>query len=222
MSAPAISERPHGTRARYVQGCRCDDCRAANTAAYHERKRRSREIVGAGNVTPGEVCPGIDGEPCPHGTKLRADSLRVCGRCRDRLAWNGLVSATPARRHLRNLARAGVGYRQAADAAGVAASVVAKIRSGERRRIRKHTADRLLEVDAGAAADHAVVDGAETRRMLRELEPEFLTKGRLARALGYQTDALQIGRGRVLARTEARVRKLYVRTFPDRTAEITP
>jgi hypothetical protein len=30
----------HGTRSEYVRGCRCDQCRAANAAYYHERKAR--------------------------------------------------------------------------------------------------------------------------------------------------------------------------------------
>jgi len=30
----------HGTRARYVRGCRCDSCRAANTAYYHTMMKK--------------------------------------------------------------------------------------------------------------------------------------------------------------------------------------
>jgi len=71
----------------------------------------------------------------------------------------------------------------------------------------------LLEVSADAVADHGLVDARETQRMLRELEVEYLTKGRLALALGYQTRAIQIGRQRVLARTEMRVRRLHARVF---------
>jgi len=42
--APTFPKSTHGTRSRHVQGCRCDSCRAVNTAAYHDRKRRSREF----------------------------------------------------------------------------------------------------------------------------------------------------------------------------------
>jgi hypothetical protein len=33
----------HGTPADYIDGCRCDDCRAANSRACLERKRRARQ-----------------------------------------------------------------------------------------------------------------------------------------------------------------------------------
>ena len=41
--------RPHGTRAKYVvEQCRCDYCRAANAAYYHQTKRRiAPRTVGA-------------------------------------------------------------------------------------------------------------------------------------------------------------------------------
>jgi hypothetical protein len=35
-----VSERQHGTRSRYVGGCRCDDCRQANAA--HAKATRKR------------------------------------------------------------------------------------------------------------------------------------------------------------------------------------
>jgi hypothetical protein len=42
----------HGTRHRYNDGCRCEDCTAAN-AAYQQRWRKSR--IGAEPTTPGVV-----------------------------------------------------------------------------------------------------------------------------------------------------------------------
>lgn len=43
------AEREHGTRAKYVvERCRCEDCTAANTAYYHQTKRRvAPTTVGA-------------------------------------------------------------------------------------------------------------------------------------------------------------------------------
>lgn len=42
---PDPASHPHGTRARYVGlKCRCDACRAANTAYYHVIKARGRNV----------------------------------------------------------------------------------------------------------------------------------------------------------------------------------
>lgn len=213
FALPSARGHEHGTRARYVVGCRCDECRAANTAFYHERHARAKEAAADIEPSPDGRCPGIEGEPCPHGTKLRSDSTAVCHRCRSRLVWNGLVDAGPARNHIRRLSRRQVGDRSVADAAGVARSIVAKIRTGEKKRIRKRTRDAILEVDTGAVADHAHVPAGPTWTRLRELEIEYLTKGRLALALGYKTRAIQIGKKRVLARTEMKVRRLHERVF---------
>jgi len=52
------------------------------------------------------ACIGVDGAPCPTRTHLRKDSTgEVCGRCRARLVWNGLVPADGVRAHLRKLSR---------------------------------------------------------------------------------------------------------------------
>jgi hypothetical protein len=63
MTRPKKSTRPtdlktefeHGTRSRYVVGCRCASCKEANRLFYH--KRIKRKIYGDWNglVTPGKV-----------------------------------------------------------------------------------------------------------------------------------------------------------------------
>ena len=44
----------HGTRYRYTQGCRCDDCKNANTLYLRRRKERllTGEATPAANVAP--------------------------------------------------------------------------------------------------------------------------------------------------------------------------
>src|SRR5436309_15772874 len=45
---PDPASHPHGTRARYVAlKCRCDACRAANTAYYHVVKARGQRVSAA-------------------------------------------------------------------------------------------------------------------------------------------------------------------------------
>jgi len=78
----------------------------------------------------------------PHGHRLRYLAGCRCFQCRrsnsdyerERQAaraagdWNGLVDADRARRHLRALARQGVGRRMVAAASDVALSVIADVR----------------------------------------------------------------------------------------------
>lgn len=230
----ARSTFDHGTRARYVQGCRCADCRAANTTVYHERQRKSLEAVEGLEPPPpvpveqkftrpdGTVgtrvylngCPGPGGKGCPGSRHLRTNSVGgVCHECRHKLVWNGLVPATRARNRLRKLSERGVGYKAVAAACDVGSTTLLKIVSGEKRKIRKRTHDAIMAVDDGAAADHALVPADRTWRMLRELETEFFTKAAVARLLGYRSRALQIGRKRVTARTQFRVERLYRRVM---------
>jgi hypothetical protein len=202
----------HGTHAGYVSGCRCADCKSGHAATVRARTARAKAAARAlGPAVPGTICPGAGGAPCKNRSKLRAGSQAVCHRCADRLVWNGLVDAAPVRKHLRALSRRGVGYRAVAAAASVGCSTIQKIVNGTRTRIRKERADAILAVTSEAISDHALVPAGPTWKMLRALEPEYLTKRGLAQALGStaKVPALQFGKRRVLARTELRVRKLY-------------
>ena len=160
----------------------------------------------------------------PHGVRLRylagcrclkcrmANSNYETTRARARKAgdWNGLVDAGPARRHLAKLSRAGVGYKTVADAASVARSVVAKIRTGERTQVRARTARRLLGVTPDARADSSHVPAGPTWRLIRQLQEEGFTKTRIAQELGVGR-AIQFRRTHVLARTALAVEKLWRR-----------
>jgi hypothetical protein len=159
----------------------------------------------------------------PHGTRARY----VAGRCRcrhcrranaafesqrraarERGEHNGLVSADSVRSHLSNLSRLGVGLKAAADAAGVARSIVQKIANGRRTQVRASTSSSLLALDVGAAADGARIDGAATWANVDWLLSQGLTRGEIAQRIGNKTPALQIRRDRVLVTTAARIAKL--------------
>src|SRR6185437_1553401 len=175
----------HGTRSRYVCGCRCDACRASNAAAYHAREALRRELAAAlPPAVPGSSCPGVNGEACPRQVKLRSDSGPACEGCQKKLAFNGLVDAARARDHLARLSRRHVGYKTVADAACVSITVVAKICSGEKRKIRAQTAKRILEVDFGARADGTTVPAGPTWKLLNKLLERGWTRQDLARGLG--------------------------------------
>lgn len=164
-----------GTRARYVCGCRCDDCRRAN---------------------------------------------REYARGRARAEFNGLVAAERARAHLVALSAAGVGKRAVAASSDVALTVIAEIRQGLKKQIRAATERRILSVDAGAIADHAVVSAKEALAAVRLMRRAGYTKGEIAQRLGAQTPALQIAlKGRMLARTRLAVERLAREVAAELAAE---
>lgn len=165
-SMPSASHWPHGVRARYVAGCRCQECRDA-TARY-ERER-----------------------------KLRAP--------------NPLVPSGPVRAHLRTLSAQGVGRRAVQAATDVPDSTLGYVISGRRSQLRKATAEKILAVDAQAIADGALVDAAETWRLLRELISEGYRRYDIAKRLGCEAKVpkLQVRDGKVQASTALRVKKLH-------------
>ena len=169
----ATEKFAHGTRARYVTGCRCDDCRGSNNA--YERMRGKMQRAGT---------------------------------------WVGLVDAKRVRAHLLKLAAAGVGLRAVADVARASRSSLQAIKAGTKKRLLRSTAERILAVDALAAAgDATLVDAAWTRRLIGILLEQGFTKYTLAERLGSEsaTPALQLAlRARVTAKTQQRVERLYV------------
>lgn len=168
--------KPHGTRIKYMAGCRCPECRKANTD-YEKNRCAARK----------------NGES------------------------NDLVPAEFARNHLAFLSEQGVGYKTAAKAAGVAASVVMKITSGDRVQIRVNTEQKLLGVTAEAIAPGTLVDAREMRRQIEWLIANGLTKTKLALELGSQskTPALQLRKDRTTKATADKVRALYENYYAD-------
>jgi len=229
---PPAEHFAHGTRARYVTGCRCEPCRASNRASYHERKARG--LTAAAELAPPapaplekvfarpdgttwkrvyrHACPGVRGAPCAFGAHLRKDSKGgVCGGCRMRLAYNGLVGAGRVRRHLKKLSRLGVGRRAVAAAADVSPTTVGEIRASKRDQLRADLARRILAVTTEAAADRAKVPAKTTLELVEKLVRRGYRKSELARALGLKNGAIQFRGERVTAKTELAVRRLYKR-----------
>jgi len=221
-------EYPHGTRARYVTGCRCGECRGSNVRRYHERqaeaKAAAREVRSVstrrlvalddsrGRRVYKHACPGVAGRPCVGPCYLRKDSTGgICARCRETLIWNGLVPADGARAHVRKLGRLGIGYKSVGAACDVGHTILLLIRAGKRTRIRASTERRILGVDRGALADGALVPAAPTWRRIDKLLAEDFSRAEIARRLGFSSPALQFGRKRVTARTAARVERFYRR-----------
>lgn len=225
IDLPAARRFEHGTRARYVTGCRCAPCTAANVARYHKRQAEMR--AAAGTVTPSgppavkvlmragvahrvKTCPGVNGAPCVAGGTWLRNGGPVCRICVERATvWDGLVDAAPAREHLRGLSELGVGYKSVAAAAGVATSIVAAVMSGKKSQLRRKTADRITSVDPSAIADGAKVAAKPTWALVRELRRWGMSKAAISRAIGRGHLALQLGRRQVLASSAFAIEKLH-------------
>ena len=223
----------HGTRARYVAGCRCAACTRANNEASRKRSQRLRdaaaEVTPTGNpiestmVRAGKAynvlrCPGANGRPCVSNppTWLKNVGTRVCRACVDHAAvWNGLVDAAPIIRHLQLLRGKGVGYRAAAEAADVSPTVLSAVLAGKKKRVRAQSVRKVLAVDEGAVADHALVSARATWKLLEELLEQGYTRAELARGLGIANGRLQVGRRHVTARMQWQVMRLHHRLHRD-------
>lgn len=66
----------HGTRYRYTQGCRCDDCKNANT--LYLRRRKERQLTGevTQSESPADASPG----PVESGVTAEIDGLAAQAR----------------------------------------------------------------------------------------------------------------------------------------------
>lgn len=229
---PTAEKLKHGTRARYVTGCRCPKCTKANTDSYHERVKREKEAALDREILPpvprrrtwkgpnGETrtsihyngCPGINGKPCVTESTIRKDSTGgICGGCRGKLVWNGLVNAKKTRVHLRKLSQNGVGRRAVQAASDVSGSVLSEIISGEKQQVRASTEKAILGVDLSCASDGANVIADSVWKMIEWMTSTGLTKGEIARRLGSKAKvpALQLGRYKISVKKAAQVTKLY-------------
>jgi hypothetical protein len=156
----------------------------------------------------------------PHGDKLRYRAGCRCLLCRaanatyesDRYRarkngdWNGLVDAGPARRHIRKMARRGVGEKSF-ERHGVVPSLRRLIMLGKRKRIRARTEKAVLAVDSTMCSDGCLVDAGPTLRIIDGLLDRGYDAAQLAEWLGRKN--LRLGRrGKVVWRNAERVKKL--------------
>ena len=205
---PAAANLRHGTRGRYTSGCRCDDCKAAHLAYWHERRKQADEAALELGPRTGTHCVGVDG-PCPKGVKLTKASIgNYCETCKLKLIWNGLVPAKPARRHMLMLSKRGIGRRSVGAATDISDSILSKIIRGERKQIMKRTADAILLVDKNAISDHGLINAAPTWERIRRLIQHGYTKARISKEIGQGGRALQLGKKKVTAKSAEKIKRL--------------
>lgn len=221
---------PHGTRARYVgKKCRCEECRAANTA--YNRDRENKAIAAAMGVVAEKkpvaqewtladgtkktrfykrACPGVDEKGCPTDSHLRKDSKGgVCGECRHYLISNPLVPTFEVVEHIQKLRRQGLGDRQIADLVCIDRKQVRDMRRGVRKWVRKQTAKKILDVDISAASDGSYISAAPTWLLIREMRTvALMTDTEITERLGYKNRGIQFRRKITVVNAE-KVRKLH-------------
>ena len=159
-----------------------------------------------------------DPERHPHGTRARYTAMKC--RCADCRAANTayyytmkergeLVDAEPCRLHILELSRIGIGHRTVEKATGIGQNIVRDILSGKKTRVREVLAQKILAVSLKDAADHTPVSAATTWKTLRKILSYGYTKAEISERLGNEHPGLQIGRRKVLARTERAILELH-------------
>ncbi len=158
----------------------------------------------------------------PHGTNARYSTGCRCAACRihrseyertrpyNNRGHGRTVSAEPARKHIRELARRGIGHLAVAEASGVNHNIVWGIRTGERKRARRGTVERILAVDLSCARPGTRIPAGPTWRILDGLIERGFTRTQLAYWLGYRgpLPSLQIPRDFCTAGNAMRVERM--------------
>lgn len=124
------------------------------------------------------------------------------------------VGADPVRKHIAELAAAGVGLKQVAKVSGVSHGSLWKIvygapNRGPSKRVRKATADAVLAVTPRDAADGAKVPAGPTWKLIDEMIAAGVPKVRIAEAIGQAGPGLQLGRLCVSGRQARAVHGLH-------------
>jgi hypothetical protein len=232
-AAQLAANRPHGDRVRYLAGCRCAECRAANTAYARQRERAIRAGDWNGLVSADRArahmlklaSQGIGRRAVQAATdiadsilfkiragtrtQIRASTERAILAVTPEMASDhALVDARPAWVLIDALLRAGYTKARLARELGQSGPGLQLGRS--RVTVRNaHLVERLHArlIDS----DEALVDAAPTWRLINALRTEWYSDKRIARELGMKDDVLRLGRKRVTRAQARQVLELHRR-----------
>lgn len=205
---------------------------AFGTPPPEEKMRAPRAKRAARRSRGLDPCFVAEDSHRPHGSYAKyVVELCRCPRCREANCayerrrqramrrpdevWMPYVPAGPARRHLRELAAAGIGPKSVAAISGVSHGTISKLLYGNHRgrrpsrRIRAETASKLLAVTPEMATGAQKVDAASTWALLNDLIERGWTRVELAHRLGQKGQGLQVGKGKVRASTARKVERLH-------------
>lgn len=168
------AKKEHGTRLKYLSGCKCAECRRANTA--YQCAREAAKKLGD---------------------------------------WNGIVSATKARKHMLKLSEKGIGRRAVQAVTDISDTILHDIRAGTKKNIRARTERKILAVTPDLASEGALISAAPTWHLIRQLLAKGYTKTQLAKMLICDAHALQISQKQVRVRTAEAIARLYKKLEAD-------
>jgi hypothetical protein len=203
------------------------------------RRRSAERVADGGGATPRRRAerPVASDSHRPHGTHVKyvveccgCEACREANRDYERRrgraiarpdeVWIPYVPAGPARRHLAELSKQGVGLKTVSRLSGVSHGALSKMVYGDprrgqapSRRVRPETLAAILAVRLHQAQGGQKVPAGPTWALLEELLAAGYTKVFLARALGSTAanPALQVSRDRVRASTARAVEALHAR-----------
>jgi transcriptional regulator with XRE-family HTH domain len=176
-----------------------------------EHGTRARYVAGAG---PGRG-PGCRCNACRAANREdrgRTARLQAYGR------WQPFVAADQAREHVRALGRQGIGWRRAAELAGISKSTMRSLMFGASgrdasARIRPETAAAVLAVPAASrdVAPGTPVDATGTRRRVEALVATGWSRAKLGERLGIEPTGMSelLRREQVTAGRARAVADLY-------------
>lgn len=210
----------HGTRPRYVFGkCRCVPCRAADSRYKTECSAEVRKPYRCRHVYGGRwlVIKIATGEEVFRSfVRAEAEARRDDLNRKEGPAppARQLVSTREVVAHIKKLRAAGVGIRGIWLASRVRRDTLRRILSGDIRKTRRSTAQRILAVTVAAVQPRAYVDASPIWTLLDRLIALGYKKRWIARNLGNpRARALQIKRGRCTAKNARAVVALYRKLF---------
>lgn len=174
---------------------------------------RARYVMGPG-PGKGPGCRCADCRKANRDDAARRSRLRLYGQ------WAPFVDAGPAREHVQVLAAAGIGWKRAAELAGLSRGTMRKLMQGgpgkrpPSKRIRPQTAAALLAVKASPAnlGGRAVVDGTGTRRRVQALVAVGWSQAHVAVRIGLTPSGMSrmlLHQDQVTASTARAVRAVY-------------
>jgi len=202
------SDRPHGDRLRYLSGCRCMECRAANTAYFHEREQAKADgdwngLVSADRAKAHIIALSAQGigrravalasdvgatiiSEIRRGsrTKIRAlTERRILAVTATAASDGALVDAAPSWKLINALLIAG--FTKTRIAAELGAKTPALQISKKQVTVRnayeiQRVHDRLIN------SDEAPVDATVARSKIRKLRNELIRASHIARELGIE------------------------------------
>lgn len=219
------AQRPHGDRLRYMAGCRCDACRAAN-AAYERMRIAERKAGNADNIVPADKArahllalsaAGVGRKSVGQATdinqsilhKIRTGTRTQIRRSTERrilavpvdaamLSDGAHIDAGPSWALVAELVQAGFTKKRIAHELGQTSQ---GLQLGPKH-ITVRNADRLRRVHARLInSDERLVDSAESAKLIGELLDEGYLANRIAHEAG--PNALALPRRITLAQAKA-------------------